>query len=327
MKKSVKILLIVLCAALVVGVGVTAFFVGRGSGYIGKDRALDMALADMGLSRRDVADVDVDLERRGAEPYYEVDFELLTASAGPTDVVYYIDAATGAVINWTSEGPTGRSTVTTAQTAAPQTAAPQTAAPQTATPKPDVAKAPSGSTAPQNSIAAQGPAQTGDQNSAGQSGAADGQYIGREQALAIALNDAGLTAAEAYDQDVDLELRHGASAYYEVDFDSVSTDYKYYIDAVTGEILSSRVETEGLGPAPSTGAQSGDYISRDDAISAALANAGLTQADVYDLDAELDIDGGIARYEVDFETASTEYEYDIDALTGEILRSRAEPNR
>lgn len=61
--------------------------------------------------------------------------------------------------------------------------------------------------------------------------------IGREAALEIALKDAGIDRAKAYDVDIDYE--HG---YYEVDFESAGGDMQYRIDARTGEILSARAD-------------------------------------------------------------------------------------
>ena len=67
-------------------------------------------------------------------------------------------------------------------------------------------------------------------------------------------------------------------------------------------------------------------VSREEAIRTALAHAGLTQADVWDVDCELDRENGRTVYEIDFENASYEYEYEIDAVTGGILRSKREKN-
>ena len=67
--------------------------------------------------------------------------------------------------------------------------------------------------------------------------------IGKEAALQIALEDAGLTLAEA--ADIDVELDKGFSkVWYEASFDSGRTEYEYKIDAYTGEIISAAAEQE-----------------------------------------------------------------------------------
>lgn len=314
MMKKAKILTIVLVAVLLAGIGAGAFFLGRGSRYIGRDRALEIALADRGLTRSEVTDVDVDLERDGSGRYYEVDFEL---PGGGQDVKYRIDATTGVILSGSNiqevtPNKPGQFTQTT------PVEKPEFSPPSEEIPIPVVT--PELATASVTAPASAGGAPVSDGTPAN-----NGAYISREEALAAALTDAGLTEDQAYDIDVDLELRRGANAYYEVDFDTATTDYKYDVDAVTGEILRSRAEAEDLDRHGSS-AQSGEYIGKEAALAAALADAGLTEDQVYDIDVELDSDGGIVRYEVDFETRDTEYEYDIDAVTGEILLRWSEPN-
>lgn len=66
------------------------------------------------------------------------------------------------------------------------------------------------------------------------------------------------------------------------------------------------------------------YIGEDAAKAAALEHAGLSQADVTELKAELDTDDAVVHYEVDFKSGGKEYDYDIDATTGDVLNSSSE---
>lgn len=61
-------------------------------------------------------------------------------------------------------------------------------------------------------------------------------------------------------------------------------------------------------------------LTRDEAINIALKDAGLTKDQVRDLDAELDRDAGVLHYDVDFEKDNKDYDYEIHAETGEILK-------
>ena len=98
MKKTVKVLLAVLALAVVIGAGIGGYFIWRNSQYIGKDAALNIALADMGLERGDVYDVDVELDRDHGSVRYEVEFEARSTDSGPMEVKYDIDAATGEIV-------------------------------------------------------------------------------------------------------------------------------------------------------------------------------------------------------------------------------------
>ena len=71
-------------------------------------------------------------------------------------------------------------------------------------------------------------------------------YIGGDKALQTALDHAGLTAAQVYDIDTEFE-KERSSAWYEVDFETMGTEYEYIIDAASGSILSSSAKPEHAG--------------------------------------------------------------------------------
>ncbi len=86
-----KKILIVLLVIILLGAAVAGFFVyRRASTTIGRDAAVEAALADAGLTRSVAHDIDVDYEHG----YYEVSFE---SAAGEFE--YRIDAKTGAVLS------------------------------------------------------------------------------------------------------------------------------------------------------------------------------------------------------------------------------------
>ena len=60
-------------------------------------------------------------------------------------------------------------------------------------------------------------------------------------------------------------------------------------------------------------------ITANDACDAALKHAGLDKSQVSDIDVDLDRDNGKLIYEVDFNFGNTEYDYDINAETGEVI--------
>jgi len=68
-----------------------------------------------------------------------------------------------------------------------------------------------------------------------------------------------------------------------------------------------------------TGTQDANIISKDDAKKIALEHAGVNETDAQRFRAELDYDDGISVYEVEFDANGLEYDYDINAKTGEII--------
>ena len=62
-----------------------------------------------------------------------------------------------------------------------------------------------------------------------------------------------------------------------------------------------------------------NYITVDKAKQAALSHAGVNAADAVFVKAGLDWDDGKVCYEVEFYAGNTEYDYDIDAVSGAVL--------
>ena len=63
---------------------------------------------------------------------------------------------------------------------------------------------------------------------------------------------------------------------------------------------------------------------KDAALQAALTDAGLTADQAVGIDIELERDLRSAWYEIDFECGRTEYEYKVNAYSGEILSARTD---
>ena len=72
-------------------------------------------------------------------------------------------------------------------------------------------------------------------------------------------------------------------------------------------------------PAAAPAASGDSYIGEQAAIDIALADAGFSAGDVRELEAELDRDDYRIHYDVEFKNGDREYDYDVDAVTGEIL--------
>ena len=152
--------------------------------------------------------------------------------------------------------------------------------------------------------------------------------IGIDAAKAAALEDAGVNAEDASFTTAELE-RKGELEYYDVDFTAGGQSYEYDIDAITGVVIArdddrddaqDDAQDDARDDAQSTAGQTGGLIGEAEAKAKALAHAGLKEIQVTFLRAELDRDDGRQVYEVEFYTQDyKEYDYEIDAATGEVL--------
>lgn len=162
-------------------------------------------------------------------------------------------------------------------------------------------------------------------NSGSGAGSAD---IGRDAALEAALNDAGVSEADTTRLKVSEDMDDGIKVY-EIGFDVAEKEYDYEIQASDGAILSSDVETnEGYTVAQnSTQSQqnadnagtgtSDAAVSLEEATRIALDKVpGATEQDIR---INLDYDDGRQKYEGDIIYEQMEYDFEIDANTGEVI--------
>ncbi len=180
------------------------------------------------------------------------------------------------------------------------------------------------------------------------------EYIGIEAAKETALKSAGLTEDQADFSTAGLDSRDG-TFFYQVNFEAEGMEYDYAIDAVTGVVIEENsvaaddgTETTGdagskdaagdtasgavlasgaaqaseaaqTSPAAQNASDSG-MIGEEKAKEIALNHAGLTEDQTQRLWVKRDYDDGRSIYEVEFYgEGRDEYDYEIDAVTGEIV--------
>ena len=172
--------------------------------------------------------------------------------------------------------------------------------------------------------------------------------IGMDAARSAAEEYAGTTAVDSVTAEVDPELDE-SPAHYEVELQTAWGEFKYLVDAYTGKVLSGQkdllaavsasnettkpsgqkpasasnetTKPSGQKPAPSGTVQDIGYAK---AKSIALNHAGLRENQAYDMDIELDDEDGKLIYEVEFKSGNMEYDYEIDAASGAILKHETE---
>lgn len=167
-------------------------------------------------------------------------------------------------------------------------------------------------------------------SSAGQTDYTDGtadtgtQDIGEEKALQTALETAGISEADASRVRVSAD-RDDGRVVYDVRFDVDGTEYDYEILASDGQVVSADIEQrrdirydEDTNTDDRQNGNSDDVaVSSEKAIETALAKVpGATENDIR---IELDYDDGKYKYEGDIIYNRVEYDFEIDANSGEIL--------
>lgn len=239
---------------------------------------------------------DPELDER--PPHYEI--ELRHPTQGEFD--YKVDAYTGEILSGPSnimaaQPPTQNEPVYTSPVRAEGSPAPEppAASGQAETPQPP---APSpGQTAP--------------------AGETPSGSIGEEEAESIAFSHAGVQSSEVSGLRCKLDWEGGAQVY-EIEFWVGNVEYEYEVAASDGSIYKAEHDMEHVsghrGGASAASACIGDAAAKD----AALRHAGIGEASGW-VKCELDRDDGV--YEVEFRADGVEYDYEVNAYTGAILKA------
>ena len=160
--------------------------------------------------------------------------------------------------------------------------------------------------------------------------------IGMDAARTAAEEYAGTTAVDSVTAEVDSELDE-FPAHYEVELHTAWGEFEYLVDAYTGKVISGQKDLLTTASTPSTPnvttkpsdqkpdpSGTAQDIGYAKAKSIALNHAGVSENEVYDMDIELDDEDGILVYEVEFKSGNMEYDYEINAATGAILKHESE---
>lgn len=169
--------------------------------------------------------------------------------------------------------------------------------------------------------------------------------IGQDKARQIALDDAGADESRLSHLRISKD-RDDGKTYYEVEFLADNTEYEYEIAASDGEILSfdyeiknpsaSQEQTSGVSPSPTPAAspsvsatasparEPADNAAPSGSISMEQAKQAVLErvpgASEANLEIELEHDDGQLIYEGEIHYNRTEYEFEIDANTGNFLK-------
>ncbi|MBR3817432.1 MAG: PepSY domain-containing protein [Clostridia bacterium] len=97
-------------------------------------------------------------------------------------------------------------------------------------------------------------------------------------------------------------------------------DGKYYY----GEFSDAYKAKTAASASSGSSSKPAEVIPESKAAQIALSHAGLKKADVREFECELDYERGAKVYEVSFDYGRYDYEYEIDAVSGKILRNHKE---
>ncbi len=304
--KKTAIIASALAGVIALGGG-SAFAANRiaKSNAIGEESARNFAYVDAGVLPEDAENIRTEFDFDSGKFVYDIEF-----NANGTNYEYTVDSKSGSIIEKDSEALPGYSESETAESKSEPVSASSQAKPAETAAK---------------------TTQTGD--------------IGVAKAKEIALAKAGLSAKDVSFTKAMADVDDGRQVYDIEFYVKGKFEYEYEIDALTGKIIeeskepwdasdyigSEKATSDGKGSnivasTPTKSQASGATITVDEAKAIALKKAGLTADKVKFTKAKLERDDGKPVYDIEFYVAGqSEYEYEIDAYTGNIIDSDVEP--
>lgn len=154
--------------------------------------------------------------------------------------------------------------------------------------------------------------------------------ITMEQAQEIALKHAKLTSDQVSFIKTDTELENGIEVY-NIEFSYENKEYDYKINSANGEIVEydsdiedyditqQQATKENKSVTPNNQNSNNSKITVEKAKEISLKHANLKDNQVVFDKTEMDYDNGVQIYDIEFHYNNIEYNYEIDANTGNIL--------
>lgn len=301
-KRTVISLLCLAAVVALLGTGTVfaATTIARSSS-IGEENAKNFAFADLGIDPLSAQNVHAEFDFEQGHFVYEIEF-----MAKGVKYEYWIKASDGAVVKKEMDIATQEEGgAQTAQESKPQTVA--ETEPQTAQQPPKDESKEEATDLPV--------ADVGQQD--------NGAEIGMDAAKKIAISDAGVSEADVTYTKTKLEYEEGVQVY-EIEFYTSTDEYEYEINATTGVIRSKDKEEFHNDVEGNHHTNTGADIGVEQAKSIAASHAGFSVSEVSFSKAKLEKEDGSIIYEVKFYKDGMEYEYEILAATGEILKFDSE---
>lgn len=293
-RNTVITLICIVAIIVLVGTGTVfaATTIARSSS-IGEENAKNFAFADLGIDPLSVQDVDVEFDFEQGHFVYEIEF-----MAQGVEYKYWIKASDGAIVKKEMD-------IATSGQAKTQAVGEQES--QTA----------------QQVIEDKAEKKPTDLPESEESQQNSNKEIGLDAAKEIAISDAGVSDSEVTYTKTKLEYEEGV-AEYEIEFYTSTDEYEYEINAATGAIRSKDKEAFQTSIEDNHHSNTGADIGVEQAKSIAVSHAGLTISEVYFSKAKLEKEDGSLVYEIKFYQDGMEYEYEILAATGEIIKFDSE---
>ena len=292
MKKLYKLCYPLLAVAILAGCSNGMANTASDGSYISEDSAKTTAYNHANVNEKDVASIQLTKDKENGKDVYSIEFYTKDKKYD-----YDIDRSTGEILKNESENLT--SAMNNEKNTDSKKNNPSTTVNTT-------------SNSNNKTTASNTPSNNTNKSSSSNKTPASSS-ITKEKAKSIAFAHAKVSESNVKGLKIENDWEHGQEAY-SVSFYTGNYEYEYDIAKSNGTILKADKDYEKN----NNSSNSNSMISKDKAMSIALAKvSGATSSNIY---IELEKDDGRYTYEGEINFNNKEYEFEIDAYTGNILK-------
>ena len=292
MKKLYKLCYPLLAVAILAGCSNGMANTASDGSYISEDSAKTTAYNHANVNEKDVASIQLTKDKENGKDVYSIEFYTKDKKYD-----YDIDRSTGEILKNESEN------LTSAMNNEKNTDSKKNNTSTTVNTTSNSNNKTTASNTPSNN--------TNKSSSSNKTPASSS--ITKEKAKSIAFAHATVSESNVKGLKIENDWEHGQEAY-SVSFYTGNYEYEYDIAKSNGTILKADKDYEKN----NNSSNSNSMISKDKAMSIALAKvSGATSSNIY---IELEKDDGRYTYEGEINFNNKEYEFEIDAYTGNILK-------
>lgn len=145
--------------------------------------------------------------------------------------------------------------------------------------------------------------------------ASKSKYISIDEVKNIVFKDSKVNSCKVTNLEIDYDYDDGIMVY-DIEFIYDNIEYDYEVDATSGKILDREVENKKVNINTTK-----IYLSKDKIKEIVLNKTKVSS--YYDFEIEFEFKSGKAIYEVEFETKDREYDIEVDAINGSIIKYEA----
>lgn len=142
--------------------------------------------------------------------------------------------------------------------------------------------------------------------------ASKSKYISIDEVKNIVFKDSKVNSSKVIDLEIDYDYDDGIMVY-DIEFIYDNVEYDYEVDATSGKIIDREVENKKVNTNTTK-----TYLSKDKIKEIVLNKTKVNN--YYDYEIEFEFKSGNAIYEVEFETKDKEYDIELDAINGSIIK-------